>query len=56
MIDQGARFLVIPAGLASVLMVYKAEWFMDLLYTSSVVESANAFQWLMGSFLFIFMG
>jgi O-antigen/teichoic acid export membrane protein len=56
MIDQGARFLVIPAGLASVLMVYKAEWFMDLLYTSSVVESANAFQWLMGSFLFICMG
>lgn len=56
LIDQGARFLVIPAGLASVLMVYKAEWFMDLLYTSSVVESANAFQWLMGSFLFICMG
>ncbi len=55
MIDQGARYLILPAALAVVVVFFHSQSFMALLYNQEVAESSIAFRWLMGSFLFICM-
>jgi O-antigen/teichoic acid export membrane protein len=55
-INQGARFLIIPAGLGCVFVGFHSEAVMQMLYDSEVATSAMAFRWLMGSFLFICVG
>lgn len=56
LVDQAARLLIIPAGMAFVVTVFYGDWLMDLLYDQQVRKSAISFKWLMGSFLFIASG
>lgn len=56
LVNQGARFLIAPAGIAALISLHHADWFMALLYDQEITKSAQAFEWLMGSFLFICIG
>ena len=56
MVDQGARYLIYPAGLAVCVVYFNSEAFMNLLYDQETTSSSLAFRWLMGSFLFICIG
>lgn len=53
---QAMRFLVLPAGLAVVLVLFHGQWMMNLLFEQQANASLLPFQWLMGSFLFICIG
>jgi len=56
LVDQAARLLIIPSGMAVVIVIFYGDWLMDLLYDQQVHKSAISFKWLMGSFLFISSG
>jgi O-antigen/teichoic acid export membrane protein len=56
LMNQGARFLIAPAGIAAFIALHHADWFMALMYDQEIAKSAMAFEWLMGSFLFICIG
>lgn len=56
LVDQGARYLIYPAGLAVVVVYFNSEACMSILYDQEAAASAISFRWLMGSFLFICVG
>ena len=56
LIDQSSRYLIYPAGLAVLVVFYNSNTLMSLLYDREIVASSIAFEWLMGSFLFICIG
>jgi len=56
MINQAARFLIMPAGIAAIVVLNHSEWMMAALYDYEVAGSSASFSWLMGSFLFVCVG
>lgn len=55
-INQAARFLILPAGIAAIIAFHHSEFIMSVLYDHEVGGSAASFTWLMGSFLFVCIG
>lgn len=53
LLDQAARFLIIPAGIAFILILFTGDWFMHLLYTDHATEASVSLKWLMGSFVWM---
>jgi O-antigen/teichoic acid export membrane protein len=53
LLDQTARFLIIPAGIAFILILFTGDWFMKLLYIEHALEASVSLKWLMGSFVWM---
>lgn len=53
LVDQAARFLIIPAGVVFIITLFHAKWLMQLLYDAHIATSATSLQWLMGSFVWM---
>ncbi|MEZ4721290.1 MAG: polysaccharide biosynthesis C-terminal domain-containing protein [Flavobacteriales bacterium] len=56
LINQGIRFLVLPAIIGAICVWFYGGFMMDLLYDQMASESALSFTWLMGSFICICLG
>lgn len=54
--DQAARYLIIPAGAALLIVNAHSDFIMGLLYRAHVHQSARILELLMGSFVFIASG
>ena len=53
LVDQAARLLIIPAGIALILILFYGDWFMKLLYVEHALEASLSLKWLMGSFVWM---